>query len=618
MKWISINSTSILFIHILTLFTLSAENVDIKGLVTDHKGTPVSDVTITLQENSMISTKTDSEGKYTLAGSLPIGNPNNQNQISNFFILNGNKISFNCIKDKQLVTILLYNAKGSLCNVVVNTNLSRGNYTFALFDKILPSSIYFLHIDRDGQKGIKKLMYVKGQYSTNMKSFSLIPHQNTNSYNARGHLSLNGIDILVVSKTGFENRTRSIDSYSGTQDFIIVPQTLSFSSNTVPLSSQTNLSASHTYVNRYGLRPQISVIGNSDNSCDVALYVSSTNKIQVLSFDSAGTKTGEITPSYISGAEALLGLTKITDDGSFVVGYAKDNSFGDNAFEFWITRFNTQGSEIFTKSIFGNKSADVVESEGEPGRAGSGRIVFNPTTKKIAFYCAHSRLWDDNVRHQGGHIAFMDLQGEFYTANSWFFSHNFDQRLIVVDSFYYALAHGDAYPRALGFSKWNDVPPRGKRLVNEKYWSISGSIGDNTTNCQTGGLIKLDNGTFGVVFTTKIDRGNWDVCYMNINSKGENQDTTWLTSYSESTFAIFPKIASYGKCVLIAWEEVTNKIPKVKTLIVNNTGEILSSKRELKDAKLSPFYDLVTVHSGDILWATLENSSNLKLLRIRK
>ena len=75
-----------------------------------------------------------------------------------------------------------------------------------------------------------------------------------------------------------------------------------------------------------------------------------------------------------------------------------------------------------------------------------------------------------------------------------------------MDSFYYALAHGDAYPRALGFSKWNDRPPKGKKLVDKQYFTIPGTIGDNTTNTQTGGIVPLSDGNFGVVFSTSIGR----------------------------------------------------------------------------------------------------------------
>jgi hypothetical protein len=616
MKTISVSIRNILFILLAVSFASLAQDVEITGVVTDHKDSPVQDVTIALKSNSAISTKTDVDGKYSLVGNLPITNPFNNN-LYNSFLLRGNKLTFTLLKKRQRVSVTLYSVKGRKYKTVVNDIIKKGTYTFNLFDRKLSSSVYFILVDVDGHTGAIKVMYVKG-HPLGTRTFSSLSGKYTGTHDATGLFKSAAFDTLLVSKAAYESRSRSIDQYTGIQDFIIVPSDLSASSVKYPLSSSTTLNYSHTSVNRYGVRPQISVIGNSDNSCDVALYVSSTNKIQVLSFDSAGIKTNDITPAYITGAEGLLGLTKITGDGSFVVGFSKDNSFGDNAFEFWITRFSSTGTEAFTKSIFGSISADVVESEGQPGNAGSGRIVYNPATQRIGFYCAHTRLWDDMVRHQGGHIGFMDLQGEFYTANSWFFSHNFDQRLIVVDSFYFALAHGDAYPRKLGFSKWDDIPPNGHRLINKNYLDIPGSVGDNNTNAQTGSMIRLKDGTFGVVFTTKIGRDNWDVCYTNINASGEPQDTLWLTSYPQETFAIFSKIASYGKCMLIAWEEVTDRVPKVKTFVLDTAGVVISYKRELDGAELSPFYDLVTVPNGDILWATLADSDNIELWRIKK
>ena len=387
----------------------------------------------------------------------------------------------------------------------------------------------------------------------------------------------------------------------------------------IPLSITTVLNASHTSISRYGINPLIAVAGNSDNSFDVALYASQTRQIQVLSFDANGTKTGEITPAAITGARALLGFAKITDDGSFVAGWSKDNAFGNQAFEFWITRFDKTGNELFSTRIFGDKNRDSLWSKGEPGAFSSARIAFNPTTRKIGFYCGHTMKWGDSVRHQGGFVGFMDLAGAFDTANGWFFSHNFDQRFVVVDSFYYALAHGDAYPRALGFSKWNDVPPRGRNLVDAQYFAIPGNIGDNTTNTQTGGIQPLPDGNFGVVFSSSVNRSSYasyDVCYMKISAAGSVLATVWLTGYDAATFALFPKIAGFSGNLLIAWEEVTGGVPVTRTVVIDMAGNCLSPAGELDNVRLSPFCDLVTLPGGGIVWATLKAADTLSLCRI--
>jgi hypothetical protein len=385
----------------------------------------------------------------------------------------------------------------------------------------------------------------------------------------------------------------------------------------IPLSVSTSLSASHTSVSRYGINPRIAMIGNSDNSFDVALYVSTTRQVQVITFDSSGARTGEFLPAAVAGARSLLGFSKVTDDGSFVIGWSKDNSFGQAGFEYWITRVDNTGNQLFSTRIFGDQDSALVGAEGQPGTASSGRIVYNPATKKICYYCGHTRKWSDSIRHQGGHIGFMDLAGNYYTANDWFFSHNFDQRLIVVDSFYYALAHGDAYRRTLGFSKWSDVAPGGRKLVDEDYFEIPGAIGDNTTNTQTGGVLYLSDNNFGVVFSSSVGRSNYDVCYKKISPEGVTLATVWLTGYAGSTTALYPRIAHLGENVLVAWEEAAGGAPLVRTTVVDNDGKLLAPLGTLDSVTLSPFYDMVSLPCGDAIWAILRASDTLSVCRIK-
>ena len=62
------------------------------------------------------------------------------------------------------------------------------------------------------------------------------------------------------------------------------------------------------------------------------------------------------------------------------------------------------------------------------------------------------------------------LAGE--TGSGWFYSHDFNQRLVVDGGTYYTLAHGDAYSRRLGFAAFT----KAKYLANDStvfdqgYW----------------------------------------------------------------------------------------------------------------------------------------------------
>ncbi|RYD61075.1 MAG: hypothetical protein EOP83_17925, partial [Verrucomicrobiaceae bacterium] len=278
---------------------------------------------------------------------------------------------------------------------------------------------------------------------------------------------------------------------------------------------------SHTTVSNYGIKPSVILNANADNTSNVAFLNASGTGISILSLDTAGNLTGRIDPVVLQTATQLIGFTRIPTDGSFAISYAKDNATNGDDFEYWIARVSSAGATMFSTLIFGTQNQTQVGSKGEPGWFSSGRLAFNAATQRLIAYTGHSQRWEDNVRHQGGHVVTMSLAGvagvvapEYKSV--WYCSHNFDQRLLVDGNNFYTLAHGDAFPRALVFGRWQDGVAGTSWMADTEYFPISGAVGNNTTNTQTGGMVKLANGTFGVVYTTKLTRNNFDVCYVEI------------------------------------------------------------------------------------------------------
>lgn len=618
MKTTPVRSLLIQTIFVILICALShyATDVNISGTVYSNYGTPIPGATVSLKNYSYITTQSDNEGKYQLTGQVEILVSNGISTGSYRLGFRGKQLSLS-LAGNYRVTLALYDVQGKRLHTLFNGMLTAGVHNTSIANLQHASNLYFISLDINGQRYVIKWIRLRNRCLYHPGgNIAGSPGSHTAAFVNDNPETGTAVDTVIVVKQDYDSGAKPIDSYTGTLDFILVRSTLPFSSKDIPLSFNTTINASHTNVSNYGIKPYIAVHANSDNTFDVALYMSQAQQARIISFDSSCTKTGEFSPSTITGAEALLGFTKIPDDDSYVLGWSKDNAFGHNAFEYWITRFDNTGGQIFSERIFGDIHKDTLWSKGEPGGASSGRIKYNQTTKNIGFYCGHTMLWDDNVRHQGGYVGFMDLNGTDTACNTWFFSHNFDTRMVVVDSFYYMLAHGDAYPRALGFSKWNDVPPKGKKLEDEQYFYIPGDVGDNTTNTQTGGLIPLADGTFGVIFMTKIDRQNYDVCYMKIGDQGDILNTAWLTEYPTSTFAIFPRIAPYGTCILVMWEEVTNNTPQIRAQVIDNTGIPVSTIKIIDNALLSPFYDLVTLPNGTVVWVTLKASDTISVCRI--
>ncbi|MBN1308281.1 MAG: hypothetical protein JXA18_10215 [Chitinispirillaceae bacterium] len=388
------------------------------------------------------------------------------------------------------------------------------------------------------------------------------------------------------------------------------------------LPSQQNLRRS---ISNYGMCPLIILTARPDNGFNVAYHLPSASTIVIVSCDKEGIVRSRLRSDVFSGAQSLLGFAEIEPDGSYAVACSRSSTLNGDGFEYWISRVDGSGGEIFSTRLFGNIHKDTLDSKGEPGGFCSARLVYNSPTEKLGFYTGHTQLYSDGVRHQGGYVGFMTLTGTFVVTDGWYYSHNFDQRMMVQGPFYYTLAHGDAYPRGLGFAKWEDVGERGRRIVNRVYFPIPGEIGDNKTSTQTGGFVRLSNGNFGIVFSTALGRSNFDIHYQLVDSTGDTLSRTCLTEYPADTTAFFPKIANYGENVLLMWEEVVSRaVVAIRTLVVTPEGTALSASSTTtssstlnnRKAHLSPYYDPAVLPNGDIVWAAAGSSDSITVFRI--
>ena len=312
--------------------------------------------------------------------------------------------------------------------------------------------------------------------------------------------------------------------------------------------------ASVSKLSAYGNKPSLSLMPAEEGAYDLAWHNRSSKTIHIMRCDADGRKIAEFSPSFIQKAGALLGATRLPGGKTYVTGYSMDNAHGNKNSEFWIAGFDPSGAELFNSRIFGEIDHSKVKSKGGPGGAGTARIAYNEKSGTIGYYLSHNMLWGDGVRHQGGFVGFLNEKGRRQSGgNGWFYSHNFDQRLIVANGDFCALAHGDAYPRALGFSRWSGSG--GKKIADQTYHQIPGETGDNTTNCQTGGLVALPNRRYAVVFASSNEREGHDVCIKILDESGKITREKWLTKYKKGGYGAYPRIARDGEHIFLAWHQ---------------------------------------------------------------
>jgi len=266
----------------------------------------------------------------------------------------------------------------------------------------------------------------------------------------------------------------------------------------------------------------------------------------------------------------LLGFT-IDPSGAFYIAYSADHPFKTDIKD---DPNNVDGNELkvakstsadFTSKVwdtlvFGDQDNIKDASKGNAGAAGSGVLNFDATNQKLVLYVAHQMAWgddgaDNGTRHQAGYFGYFDpatgMQTKAggsdpkHTGAGWFYSHNFDQRLLIDKGVAYTLAHGDAFERQLGFSAWtlDSYTKKNSTTFDKSYFTIAGDEGDNETDTETGQFIKLPDGRFVIVHTTAQGRSARDVrVVLADGTTGATSSEAWLTTNTGNIQATMPKV----------------------------------------------------------------------------
>jgi hypothetical protein len=405
-----------------------------------------------------------------------------------------------------------------------------------------------------------------------------------------------------------------------------------------------------TPVANFGCQSQITTVANDDGSLDVAWLdyangksapwaVNSPSMINITHIDAAlGTATTTATgvTSY-----KLLGFAKDTS-GAFYLAYNKDHPFktntaGDpnniNGNELRITKLNGS-TAAWDTLVFGDQDQSVDATLGDPGGAASGVLGYDPTNKKLIIYLGHSMLWTP-TRHQAGFLRLLDPTSGAVIAPAgsdvihfgagWWYSHNFNQRLIIDGGNYYVLAHGDAYSRTLGFARWSVSGYTGKNDTdfNASYWDISGNEGDNNTNAQTGQFTRMSDGRFLMVHTTSQGRSARDVRLVFADGSSGTADTAhevWLTSNTGTVQATMPKVELIGSYVLVTyalWDSTKGHQLNWYAVVLDSTLKTIVAAKAIAGVEFVDSAPLFRIkggpNAGDIGWVSGNASHTLSV-----
>lgn len=338
-----------------------------------------------------------------------------------------------------------------------------------------------------------------------------------------------------------------------------------------------------TPVANFGCHSQITTVVNDDGSLDVAWLDYANGKGRPWALTAPGTiyithieaaLTSATTQSTGLSSYKLLGFTKDTA-GAFYVAYNKDHALknstqGDpnniNGNELHVAKLSG-GNVAWDQLVFGNQDNKAEASLGDPGGAASGVLGYDPTNQRLVLYVGHSMMWMP-TRHQAGFLRLLNPASGAVIAPAgndiihfgagWWYSHNFNQRLLIDGGNYYVLAHGDAYSRQLGFARWSvgGYTNNNATDFDQSYWTITGNVGDNNTSAQTGQFARLANGKFVIVHTTAQGRSARDVRVVLANAATGAVDgagARWLTTNQGTVQATMPKVEQLGDQLLVTY-----------------------------------------------------------------
>ncbi|MES2739732.1 MAG: hypothetical protein V4754_02090 [Pseudomonadota bacterium] len=408
-------------------------------------------------------------------------------------------------------------------------------------------------------------------------------------------------------------------------------------------------------VSNYGFHNPIITYVNADGSIDVAwLDYAGAGSQSVAGLSTPhGINITHVNPDLSTGhttatglqSHKLLGFTRDTA-GAYYIAYTADHSYktanasdannvSGNALRLAKSNTGSFMAKAWDTLIFGDQDNKTKGSKGNAGAAGSGVLAYDAVNQKLLLYVAHQMAWDDNaVRHQAGYVRYVDPAtgkeiapggASAYMGTGWFYSHNFNQRLLMDNGTAYLLAHGDAYSRQLGFAAFNfsGYTKNDSPVFNKSYLTIDGAEGDNATNAQTGQLIKLANGNFAIAHTTAQGRAARDVRIVIAGgADGVTKSSAWLTSNANNVQAIMPKLESVGSNILVTYglwnsSNRTNKVIEWRFALLDANLKVLSTSAAMAGIEFvteAPLIRFVSgPNTGRVAWVSGNDAGSLSV-----
>lgn len=195
-----------------------------------------------------------------------------------------------------------------------------------------------------------------------------------------------------------------------------------------------------------------------------------------------------------------------------------------------------------------------------------------------------------------------DSLTEISNSNYGYISHSFNQFIKVENNRIVALDHGDALPRSIVLTKYNNDVSDGTFFGScqiTDMLSIYGATGTNKTGCTVGGFEISESAYIAVGTSVDQSKGNLDAVqnvYVSSLSKSDLQVTlTYITDYDDVSASVPFLVKISETQFLLMWEKSGTVYYTMLDKYGNVTGKIYEMNALLSDC--DPI-----VYNGKVIW----------------
>jgi len=393
------------------------------------------------------------------------------------------------------------------------------------------------------------------------------------------------------------------------------------------------------YIRFHAFLPSVLTFVNNDGSVTVCTSDDSAKVTWIYEF---GMDLTEQKRFSIPNEHSMLGAFTKDNEGNYYIFYAgrATKTTDENMI---IAKYDQNGEKVNTFKMQANPR-DGFSTVKIPFDAGTCRLEISGSM--LAVYFAHERFdghqasfgfiidKDSFTRIDKGH-AYYYQNGTYPKNNNLlpFTGHSFNQFILPIENGFLIADHGDAYPRAFTFGKFQN----GSSTIRLNAFKFPGNIGANATYAEMGGLVKTSDGFlfFGSYGTNANNARNIFILTMDENlSRCSNP--VYITKYTRNDgHAGHPKIVSIndGRYIIL-WEffsfstQAANIVAGTSTgyistfaLIIDENGDAVSEIQEYKGIRLNINDTLrYNPHNGAVYWAINDTSKSITVygLDVRK